>query len=156
MEKTALQTLIETIDDGGVNTAAEVRAVLNGALDNAYATEIIDTHLTTNVFTKIGTANCEYEIRVIKQGRKVTVTGFVDSMQASLSQFATVTNSEYQPPANFRYGSTNKIFTTLFSLDTNETAFAGIFRATVAGNITAGGIQNGERLRFQFEYNTEN
>lgn len=75
--KTNIETKINTIDTGGVNTATEVREVLgtdpNSLLETIYNTVIEDSHTTETITTS--NSNFEYSINVNQIGRNITISG---------------------------------------------------------------------------------
>lgn len=81
--KTTIQNLINTnLASGSDITAAELRAVLTSILDNLYGSIISETRTTTSAVSRITTpntinTNITYGIHILKQGRLVTIKGFV-------------------------------------------------------------------------------
>lgn len=82
-------------------TVSKVRSSFDTIVDNIYPTPILDTQLTTNVVTKIGT-NFTYTLRFSKVGRNVHVCGSISknvngSILGSAEDILEVTNSEFEP-----------------------------------------------------------
>jgi hypothetical protein len=78
--KTQIQTLINTIIDGGLNTAQKVRDVLNtganSVLNNIYGTEYASVIESIPLGFPLTFTNETYGyVSLIKQGRKVTIKG---------------------------------------------------------------------------------
>lgn len=90
---------IATIDDGGSNTAAEVRNVYTVLSDNFYGLKTTDTNASTNVFTEDNT-NKAYTVATTKQGGLVksrwTMTNNTGAVTGSNTVWATITTTEYQ------------------------------------------------------------
>ena len=124
-------------------------------LESIYMDEVLDNEATSVIFNKITLSNCTYSLRVIKQGRKVTVNGVVNALQSPLDQFANIVDLEYLPVQNVRFINSAKVYITQGAIDTGESVSIGINRPGANAFITAGGIMNGESVRFQFTYNTE-
>lgn len=86
--KAQIQSSINTINDGGANTAAEVRAVYNTILDNIYGTVITEAYSNladnTTFTTPNGTTHY-YGLEMVKQGRVVTVTGFLTNKTGGIT-----------------------------------------------------------------------
>ena len=74
--KNEIQTQINIINDGGANTAAEVRSVLgtnaNSLLEAIYASPVEESH-TVNSVTIPVTAGFEYQTKITKIGRRITI-----------------------------------------------------------------------------------
>jgi hypothetical protein len=77
-KKIDLTNSINTIDDGGLNTANEVRNVLNDLKNNAYG-DVINEINTSLIFDTTNTTRIDiehsYNCIFVKQGRRVTVIG---------------------------------------------------------------------------------
>lgn len=75
--KANIQTQINTIDDGGVNTASEVRSVLgtdpNSLLESVYNDIVLDTNILQTITT--ANANFQYSIKVYEVGRSAVISG---------------------------------------------------------------------------------
>ena len=80
--KTEIQNAINTIDDGGLNTAAEMRSVLELIKNAFYPALITDTHLTTNLFSASGSLT--YRINVFKIGNVINIIGFVSNTTSEI------------------------------------------------------------------------
>lgn len=101
--KTDITNSINTIDDGGLNTAAEVRATLTTLKDNAYGSVILDTQASTNVVTADNATDRQYSISVLKQGREVTMKGFLKNntgFMIAAEVFFTINAGEYTQDSN--------------------------------------------------------
>lgn len=103
--KTQIQTLIDTIIDGGLNTAQKVREVFgtgtSSILNNLYGTVISKSkNPNANDTTGIVTAGFDnaYDVQIVKQGRKVTINGTFSTSFASYPFFTidTATFPEYE------------------------------------------------------------
>lgn len=110
--KTDIQTDINNINDGGLNTASEVRNFADALLENSYGDVVTDDQTTTNVLTAYDAANYQYEIRAVKQGRKVILTGYLLNNTASIinnTLFCEITGSDYIPTSDgiVCYGNNN-------------------------------------------------
>lgn len=125
-------------------------------LENVYGDELVEDETTSVVFSKTISASCTYILRIVKQGRRVTVNGVVNSLQSPLNQFSFTSDLEYIPVQNVKYFNSAKVYITQGVIDTNESVTVGINRVGSSASITAGGLMNGESARFQFTYNTEN
>lgn len=101
--KTDLTNSINTIDDGGLNTASEVRATLNNLKDNAYGSVILDTQATTNILTADNATDRQYSASILKQGREVSIKGFLKNNTGSMISaevFFTINAGEYTQDTN--------------------------------------------------------
>ena len=101
--KADIQSSINTIDDGGLNTASEVRTVFGNMLSNAYGTVVTDTQATTNVLTADNATDKQYSVSILKQGREVLISGFIKNNTASMiagEVFFTINSGEYTQDAN--------------------------------------------------------
>lgn len=92
-KKQIIDYIATTIEDEGLNTAKEVRSVLYSnelsLLNSIYPDTIIDTELTQNIFKKYTDYNGTYEVRVVKIGRVVFLTGFLIRGSKSITIFET-------------------------------------------------------------------
>lgn len=78
MNKGDITALIATIDDGGLNTAAEIRAILENVRDNAYGDIINEYPASSGIITNpSANTNLSYNVNFVKQGRVVTMNGSV-------------------------------------------------------------------------------
>ena len=101
------------------------REVATELINNIYPTPITDTHLTTNILTRINT-NFTYNLTFTKIGRMVHVNGTITSVSGSimsLEDIASITTSEFSPYSGYSFA-----FTT--SISNSQCAF----------NISGGGI----------------
>lgn len=71
--------LIATLNDGGLNTAEEVRNVFIGFTNELYTNVIIETQSTVNTVTSKNTlnSNLRYNVEILKRGNQVTIKGNV-------------------------------------------------------------------------------
>lgn len=103
MGKTTIQSLIDTnLADSSNIEASEHREVEHALLDELYGTVISDTQATTNFATAISSSR-KYDIKVVKQGRKVTVTGYIKNTTGSMlnnAKFFTINAGELTKDAN--------------------------------------------------------
>ena len=171
--KTEIQAHIQNnLPSGAGILAADHRNVLKNAndsfLENAYATEIVDTHLTSNVFTLKAGVNVEYEIKILKQFRSVTLSGFVRCLSGYITRFAEITNAEFKPMPTepftiapftgspMAYNSVGKLWTTLYNIEQPDSQTIGVYRGVGDGEISIpSGLINGYTIRFELKYNTE-
>ena len=97
--KAQITTSINTINDGGVNTAAEVRAVFNTLKDNFYPDVITVNQADTSIITlnPALAASITYNVDIWKQGRTVTMRFHMLKSTTALfgGVIFTITNSEY-------------------------------------------------------------
>ena len=163
IKKAEIAALIDTIIDGGVNTAVKVREVFKDGeksiLNNSYGEILKDTQLTTNVFTKAQSTGYAYGIDIVKQGRKVTLNCFVQNLSNSgvLSDIADLTNADYLPEDFARYGTT--------AIDTRLNGSNSIVGAELIPNFNSNPqtfrlkftdiVYPGEFMRFQLTYYTK-
>lgn len=70
----AIQTLIDAIGTGELNTALEVRTALEGLLGESYPTIAEEDSSATHANT-VPNSNFSYDVLMTKQGRTVLVTG---------------------------------------------------------------------------------
>jgi len=97
--KTDLQANIATINDGGVNTALEVRTLHENELENSYADKIVEQHGSNVITTQTADTNF-YNVTFCKQGRKVSIIGNVTSKQISITSttsFFEIIDPEFYP-----------------------------------------------------------
>ena len=141
--KTQIQNAINTIDDGGLNTAAEMRSVLELIKNAMYPDITLDTQATTNVFTQFG-STFNYTLRVFKVGNLVSVNGSIENVSGSIVsnvKVADITTSEYLPNGKgyqsnfdgvtFRIDDTDNALTLISSLGIGESQYVAITYKTV-------------------------
>lgn len=108
--KATLSTSITTNLASASNiTATELRAVENLLLDNAYGSVITDTQATTNVFTAEDVVEKLYNLKIVKQGRHVTLNGTLTKNSVGiieLEYWCTITNAEYLPNNDHEFWGT--------------------------------------------------
>lgn len=145
--KTQITTEINTIDDGGLNDAAEVRGVLGVLRDNLYGTQVSDTNASTNVVTEVASGK-NYALNLTKQGRFVDVDGKITNATGSLTgineSWFTITTTEYEQNATVRF------ITGTSKIDGSNVRF-------VLSGQTFSAIEpmaNGEIVDISFTYNT--
>jgi hypothetical protein len=173
--KTEIQAHIDAkLPSGGVGIlAADHRNVLkdedDSILQNAYGTVIVDTHLTSNVFTLKAGIDVEYEIKILKQFRSVTLSGFVRCLSGYITSFADITNAEFKPILTdpftiapftsgnpIAYNSVGKLWTTLYNIEQTDSQTIGVYRGFSDGEISIpSGLINGYTIRFELKYDTE-
>lgn len=104
MGKTTIQSLIDTnLADTSNIEATEHREVEHALLNEMYGTVVSDTQATTNVLTANTPASRLYDVKIVKQGRKVTITGFIKNTSGSMlnnARFFSINAGEYTKDAN--------------------------------------------------------
>ena len=86
--KSGLQSTIATLDNGGLNSAFEVRGVLGALLGNAYGEVATDNQSTETYTTK--TANFNYSLKLIKQGKFVSIKGTITNISGAIQGIGAV------------------------------------------------------------------
>ena len=92
-------------------TVAKTRSAFATLLDNVYPTPIVDTHLTTNILTRIN-SNFTYNLTFTKIGRIVHVNGTITSISGSstsVEYIASITTSEFLPYSGYSFACTISI-----------------------------------------------
>ena len=101
--KAQITTEINTIDDGGLNDAAEVRAVYEVLNDNFYGIKTTDNNASTNVFTE-DDADKIYSVATSKNGgvvsNRFTLRNNTGAILPSNTVWLTITNTEYEQQAS--------------------------------------------------------
>lgn len=151
MTKTDITNSINTIDNGGNNTAAEVRAVLEDLRDNDYGTVVIEsyTNLADNTpnTTPNGTTHY-YNLKFNKQGRNVTVIGTLTNKTGSI-----VSNTKW---LDIDAGDYTHDSNTCFFIGTSTTDSAAIRCNLIGTALTVvGSIGNNETIEVNFTYTTQ-
>lgn len=150
--KADIQTKINTIDTGGVNTAAELRDVLsthvNSILEAIYGAVNEEDSGGTHVVTNPHNASITYNCHIQKVGRMVTINGtFFNNTGAFLlsPEIFTIDLSEYLQAAGTYYGNT-----------TSTNAQSAEFRIILVGNILkySGTLSATTKFSFLLTYNT--
>lgn len=103
-------------------TQAKHRLAMSLMLDELYPSVIHDTEATTNIFTASNAANITYNLRIVKQGRCVTIKGrFKNATNQIVSNvaFATITTPEYLPSETTIYFGFGMLGPVSFVLGTN-------------------------------------
>jgi len=101
--KTQQTDSINDINDGGNNTASEVRNTLNTIGNNTYGDVLHEVHTgltNVQVITAETTEDNFYNLFFCKQGRKVTVNGVLIGKNTSIDssmEFVEIINSDYFP-----------------------------------------------------------
>ena len=152
MNKTDITNLITAIDDGGLNTAAEVRAILSELRDNGYgdAEHEIKTNVITNLVHFAQTADGNwFDLYICKQGRKVSVKGILinkQSVTTSSTSFFEITDSDYLPNS-----------TVAFIIGNASNDMRGIKMYLVSNKLTLSGsaLAVGQNIYIDFEYLTQ-
>lgn len=152
--KAEIQSQINTIDDGGLNTAIEVRDVLgtnpSSLLENSYGTEIIEDESTLNGIT-VSNVNFKYDVKILKQGRSVSLNGSFtkQNLTNNLTLFEIdVTNLDYAPSQ-----SLTKYTGSLYINNTGESIPLLIYPNGLVAVETFLAEESG---LFHITYNTEN
>lgn len=152
--KTEIQSKINEINNGGLNTAAEVRDVLgthnNSILESVYGTEITETHETVGGIT-IPNADFEYTAIILKQGRKVFLKGGFECLNSGFTTIFSINNTEYNPTMSISdgFGVTQNNEFSRFSIVFNP--ITNNFDFKINSSLLAE-----ERLYYSITYNTEN
>lgn len=87
-------------------TQAKHRLSMSALVDELYPSVISDTQATTNVLTASNGTDRTYNLKIVKQGRCVTVTGRLKNTLTSIVsnvEFATVTNAEFLASGTINY-----------------------------------------------------
>ena len=114
-DKTTIQNLINTnLADASNILASEHRAVEDALLLNSYGTVVLEDYNNVTDATPNTTpfdADLWYQLRFVKQGRKVSVNGYLYNRSASIvtGEWLTFDASEYTPTTGTLYvnGVTN-------------------------------------------------
>lgn len=104
--KTTLSSLIATnLASGSPIPASKHREVETALLNELYGTAVNDTQATTNVLTADDAATKEYTVEIVKQGREVTISGFIKNNTASMiagEVFFTINVGDYTQNATVK------------------------------------------------------
>ncbi len=150
--KADIQTKINTIDDTGVNTAAEVRDVLATHLDSileaGYGAVKEEDSAAAHPVTNPHNASIDYTCHIQKTFRSVTINGtFINNTINFLREpeIFTIDLAEYLQAAGTYYGGATLVF-----------GQSAAFRMSLTGNIlTYNGTAPANTLfSFQLTYNT--
>lgn len=125
--KTEIQTKINTIDDGGNNTAAEVRSVLGtdpaSLLEAIYGSRFSDNSLTETYTSK--NANFDYDINFFKVGSNLIMNGSFTALATVTDEaIFTITDANYKTEIGKRFlsvASSNSNTLTIRTDALNET-----------------------------------
>jgi hypothetical protein len=99
--KTQMIGFINTIVDGGVNTALKVRTALNDLLTDNYGVIYGGSNYTSSAYPEITTqvlSNVAYRFDFVKQGRLLHFSGQVRNQTGALienQQIFTIANTEF-------------------------------------------------------------
>jgi len=156
MNKTDITNLITAIDDGGLNTAAEVRAILSKLRDNGYgdAEHEIKTGVTTNLVRTIQTPDGNhFDLYFCKQGRTVTVIGILINKKTvitSNTSFFKIVDADYLPDSTI--AATDYIF------GNASNDFRPIRMKFVLNDLRLSGssLGVGQNIYIRFQYLTQN
>ena len=149
MNKADITVQINTIDDGGVNPASEVRAVYEVLNDSFYGEKTTDTNASTNVLTEF-TSTKAYDVKTIKKGGQVTITGTLRNNTGAIlsggTSWFTISNAEYLQITSSVYDFTGE------SILNRDSIFL-----TLSGNVLTSSdiIGAGERVIFTLIYSTQ-
>lgn len=106
--KTDITNSINTIDDGGLNTALEVRDVLTTLKNNAYGDVVLESYTFSTpatVNTSFFSTDLWYRLNFLKQGRNVSVNGFLYNKKTEIytGQWLSIDAGEYTPTSEITY-----------------------------------------------------
>lgn len=148
--KATLTASIATINDGGANTASEVRTVFTNELNNAYGTVSTETFQNLTNVTPNTTPTISgkfYALKMVKQGRCVSVTGNISNTTGGILsnvKWFDIDAGEYLPD------STSVI---VFQAFTNTGTIVKC--SVVGGEVNVlGSIGNNITIQFNFQYFT--
>jgi len=110
MSKTLIETLIDTnLASGTAITATEVRAVLkddtNSLLNTFYPNEITDTQATESVLTLTTPLSANFNLRILKPGRKVSISCTITGLIA-ITNIGVITAGEFTATTGRTYYAT--------------------------------------------------
>ena len=97
--KTSLLSAINT-QLTAIITKDKHRLSMSLMLDELYPSVISDTQSTTNVLTAINSTDRTYNLKIVKQGRCVTIKGRIKNNTTSIISnvpFFNITNSDFYP-----------------------------------------------------------
>ncbi len=111
MSKALIETLIDTnLASGTAITATEVRAVLkddtNSLLNTFYPTEVTDDEASEAQLTLTTTSSANFDIRILKTGRKVSISGTITGLIA-ITNIGVITAGEFTATEGQTYYSTS-------------------------------------------------
>ena len=101
-------------------TQAKVRLASLEIVSELYPSVINDTQTTTNVLTASNATDRTYNLRIVKQGRCVTIKGRLKNATdeiVSNVDFATITTSEYLPSETTTYYGFGELGQVRFTLN---------------------------------------
>jgi hypothetical protein len=152
--KAELKTLIDTnLSSGQPITALLHRDMLknnaNNILDNMYSDELVDTELTETYFSIDTPGDVEFNFKILKQGRKVVVSGTIESNVTNLIQVGQFTDAQLQCPLGGNYFAVGYLSISGIAKGINIFNTASETRIKIMG-----GLPNGFTLNFQITYFT--
>lgn len=161
--KEKIQTKVSTIDDGGLNSAEELREVFathpDSFLEAIYGNEIFETQETSQIFTSLG-FQYTYSLNIQKIGRLVSINGYVTATGVNqASVVAEITNPDFKIKEGGRYYACGTI-----NGFTPELSFGGTTRSrlvriydSVNGNIflECRGLKENESVAFSMMYSSK-
>ena len=97
-------------------------------LENIYGNVINETEAAPSIFSVVN-PNIEYNVNVMKVGRRVTIAGFIKNASASetIIDLLTIDSDEYKSTDNFRYHSNAMI-------EGDESVVISVFNWTLGTN----------------------
>lgn len=108
--KTVIQELINSlIRTNTLIDKTEHADVEDALLLNSYGNIITDTQATTNVFTADDAISKQYNLKIVKQGRFVNISGTLTKNSVGiieLEYWCAITNSEYLPNNDHEFWGT--------------------------------------------------
>lgn len=145
--KTDITSSINTIDTGGLNSATEVRSVLNDVVSGFYDNALGDSNGTETYTAK--NSNFSYQITIFKSGNTITIFGNLIALANLSSGFVNtvfdITNSDL-------YGNGTGIAKNL----SNNSTYALTINSTQNKLFMSGGILSGSQVEFSITYNAIN
>ena len=150
--KADIQTQINTIDDGGNNSASEVRNVFgthaDSILEAIYSTSVSDDEATGTYTTS--NANFNYDLTFRKVGSSVTLTGrFTANASLSGGSFTILTITD----TTLTQDTTASYYESCVKLNSSDTLPVILTNNNL---VTSASILSGEGFRFTIKYNSEN
>lgn len=105
MTSSQIQTLIDGVSNGGLNTAAEARAIWEALKNEIYGEQKVDTNATTEVLTLVE-SNALYTLTFTRYGNKVHVFGVLRKNSGSVAANSTIanfTNADFAPKTGQKF-----------------------------------------------------
>ena len=153
MSKALIETLIDTdLASGTAITATEMRNVLkddtNSILNTFYPSEVTDTESTETYLTLTTTSSANFDIRILKTGRKVSISGTITGL-IEITKIGVITAGEFTATTGQTY------YTTGYETTTSEAKQLSIVNS---GGITtlliSPALEIGEIVNFTIFYNS--